>query len=91
MFCKKCVLNTLANSQEKTCVGVSSLIKLQASGGFPVNFNKSIRTSFLYRTPPVVEFAHCNLQKALKTIKRNKKNNESNSVISPLSASVALI
>ena len=53
MFCKKGVLKNFAKSQEKTCISVSFLIKLQGSACnfikkelwhrfFPVNFAKTI-------------------------------------------------
>ena len=56
VFCKKDVLRNFQNSQESTCGGVFSLIKLQAWSllkdrlwhrCFPVNFWKFLRISFL--------------------------------------------
>ena len=65
-FVKKVFLKIPQNSQEKTCAGVTLLIKLQASGlqlyhkrdsgtgvflrCFPVNFNKFLRAPFLQNT-----------------------------------------
>ena len=45
-FCKKRVLKISQNSQENTCVRISFLIKLQASG-------KISKNTFSYRTAPV--------------------------------------
>ena len=51
---KMVFLKISQTSQENTFARVSFFMKLQASGlrCFTVNFVKSLRTPFLYRTPP---------------------------------------
>ena len=76
---EKVFLEISQNSQEDTCVRVSFLIKLQASGlrpatllkkrlwrrCFPVNFVKFLRTSFLQNTSGGCFFLYSNFQIAI--------------------------
>ena len=64
MFLKQVFLKILLCSQEKTCVGVSFLIKLQACNFikirlqhscFSVNNEKFFQNIFFYKAPPAAE------------------------------------